>query len=257
MPFDGGTRAQQRLWTPKDISSGLCYWYDAADLNTIILNGANVSQWSDKSGFTNHLVQPTAANQPPFINGAGNTKAVNFTGTAQQLATAANAVVPLAAAKRVFVSLIKPNETTTSTHVIGYGTTASNGKFILVNFSSHYPFIGDGLNNIDPVITPATSPILVCYGYDGALFVNTNGAPFFRGGAVPEATQASPLYVGFQPVLSRNALLSNHYEHIGFTGMLDYNVVARLEGYLMHKWGFQGSLPAGHPYKLQPPRVTY
>ena len=29
----------------------------------------------------------------------------------------------------------------------------------------------------------------------------------------------------------------------------------RLEGYLAHKWGLTANLPAGHPYKTNPPMV--
>ena len=27
----------------------------------------------------------------------------------------------------------------------------------------------------------------------------------------------------------------------------------KLEGYLAHKWGLEGDLPIGHPYKTSPP----
>jgi hypothetical protein len=42
--------------------SGLLMWFDADDASTI--TGSPVSQWADKSGNNNHLVQPTAGQRP-------------------------------------------------------------------------------------------------------------------------------------------------------------------------------------------------
>lgn len=41
-------------------------WLDAYDPATIILSGSTVSQWSDKSGKSNHAVQATASAQPAY-----------------------------------------------------------------------------------------------------------------------------------------------------------------------------------------------
>ncbi len=49
-------------WTPSLIQTAL--WLDAADTNTITLNGSTVSQWNDKSGNGRNAVQATASNQP-------------------------------------------------------------------------------------------------------------------------------------------------------------------------------------------------
>lgn len=46
--------------------SGLEAWWDASDSTTITLNSGNVSQWSDKSGKGNHLVQVNAIAQPAY-----------------------------------------------------------------------------------------------------------------------------------------------------------------------------------------------
>jgi len=41
-------------------------WFDAADANSITLNGTDVAQWNDKSGNDNHIAQGTAAYQPAY-----------------------------------------------------------------------------------------------------------------------------------------------------------------------------------------------
>lgn len=57
----------------KDIK-GLAIWLDAADLNTITLSGNNVVAIADKSGNSNHAVQPVAANQPLYVANGINGK---------------------------------------------------------------------------------------------------------------------------------------------------------------------------------------
>ena len=37
------------------------------------------------------------------------------------------------------------------------------------------------------------------------------------------------------------------------TGGTDISTLQKAEGYLAHKWGLTGSLPAGHPYKTTHP----
>lgn len=69
--------APKNRWTPAQISSAL--WLDAADANTVTLNGSTVSQWSDKSGNGRNATQPTAASQP------GYAKAQNFIRSSEQI----------------------------------------------------------------------------------------------------------------------------------------------------------------------------
>ena len=67
-------RLPSAAWTPAELGASLALWLDAADSNTITLNGSTVSQWSDKSGGNRHVTQATAVNQPTFaasgLNGA-------------------------------------------------------------------------------------------------------------------------------------------------------------------------------------------
>ena len=45
---------------------GLVAWHDADDGDTITVSGGSMSQWDDKSGNDNHLVQSTASKQPAY-----------------------------------------------------------------------------------------------------------------------------------------------------------------------------------------------
>jgi hypothetical protein len=63
-----------RSWRPTDIENTIL-WLDAADSTTITLNGSDVSQWSDKSGNSNHATQSTASKQPEYRTNIYNGKA--------------------------------------------------------------------------------------------------------------------------------------------------------------------------------------
>lgn len=68
-------------FNPKSIS-GLSLWLDASDASTITLNGANVSEWRDKSGGSPNASQATAASQPAYTSAAINGRpAVDFNST--------------------------------------------------------------------------------------------------------------------------------------------------------------------------------
>jgi len=58
------------------LSNDLTFWLDAADASTITLNGSTVSQWDDKSGSGLHVTQGAADNQPTYVTGELNGKAV-------------------------------------------------------------------------------------------------------------------------------------------------------------------------------------
>ena len=77
-------------WYPTSIPS-CSLWLDADDASTVVLNGADVLQWQDKSGNGNHFGQAVASRQPLYAT-AGNEFAprsgVRMTGSAKGWLTA-------------------------------------------------------------------------------------------------------------------------------------------------------------------------
>jgi hypothetical protein len=61
-----GGAASVPVWTPADFGVDLIGWYDAQDAASITQSSGAVSQWNDKSGKGNHVVQATGANQPSY-----------------------------------------------------------------------------------------------------------------------------------------------------------------------------------------------
>ena len=83
------TGGKYGAFQPPSISA-CTLWLDAADSNTITLNGSNVSQWNDKSGNDNHLLQGTADNQPTYdaTGWTGAKPTVSYNDATEYLSTA-------------------------------------------------------------------------------------------------------------------------------------------------------------------------
>jgi len=84
---------------PSDLTVPPVVWYDGAatDYKTgaaqdyFTLNGSDVSQWNDRSGFDNHATQITASQQPAKVTGGigldGVDECMDMDGTLAKLAT--------------------------------------------------------------------------------------------------------------------------------------------------------------------------
>lgn len=94
-------------FSPLDLGN-LLLWVEA-DYG-ITLNGSNVSQWADKSGNNNHLLQATAANQPTYAtNQINGLPAITFDGTNDFLNLTSN--IHISTGDRTNVAIYKRNST--------------------------------------------------------------------------------------------------------------------------------------------------
>ena len=84
-PTNGGKGGSKILAKPTQISDCVL-WLDADDKESIVLNGATVSDWLDKSGGGDHVYQSSSSYQPTYvansINGRG---AIDFDGIDNRL----------------------------------------------------------------------------------------------------------------------------------------------------------------------------
>lgn len=69
--WDGTAVGGVKLWRPDELGGSLALWLDAEDVNTITLNGSNVTQWDDKSGNNYHATQAVATDQPLYTTSPG------------------------------------------------------------------------------------------------------------------------------------------------------------------------------------------
>ena len=56
-------------------------WLDSSDSDSVILNGSDVSQWTDKTGRGNNPVQGVASSQPAYTNTLNGLNVITFDGS--------------------------------------------------------------------------------------------------------------------------------------------------------------------------------
>jgi hypothetical protein len=249
-PRQIGARSQN--WTPAQITTAL--WLDAADASTIVLNGSTVSQWNDKSGNGRHVVQATAANQPPYdaagINGKG---ALNITTAPRWLLYSDTST----GAEATIATIGSPVDLTSNSRMAGLVTTTTSTD-ARKSFApaSDGSFRYDGANN-PGVPLPAGTQIRV------STRTATDAIDWRNGSFGFQATPPTdPIMRNF---VAGNAIVLDSLALGTFTGLIGEVVVTytaisttdrqKLEGYLAWKWGLQANLPVGHPYKDAPPTV--
>ena len=104
-------------------------WFRGDD---VTLNGGTVSQWNDKSGKGNHIVQATAANQPTYLatGGPNSQPCVQGDGTNDQLLLASGCTI---AAQSMTWWIVVMNETSWALEVpLSGGLDASTDSFGLI-----------------------------------------------------------------------------------------------------------------------------
>ena len=240
-----GARAED--WTPAEIDTEL--WLDADDASTITETGSAVSQWADKSGNGSHATQATGSKQPVYTssdNTLGGMPSVGTGGLASKYL-----VTPEISAKRIYAVI----------------------------------YFGDGTETVFPEhCAPLCGPgqwgtWRVTGGSGGNTWLNQAGQGAFndsgtyRDGSTASATTALPMPATLWKLDASDGRTNTWWrilqgdndgwarwdgalgELIFTDGTEDLATQQRIEGYLAHKWGLEGNLPADHPYKPGAPTV--
>ena len=260
-------------WSPSLITTSL--WLDASDANTVSTVSNNVSQWNDKSGNGRNATQPTAGARPAYTANALNGKAVvAFNGSSQAIELSSlnwTANVPSISLHVVAV----PQAVSTSGYpsIFDANTPISGtDRFATYVRSSSFETGGrrldaDSFQSFNTgTVSNGTAFIgsVVCNHSAASLGIAINGSSLsYRTGGFQTAgntsnTNSSAIVLGASTTSSFSGTYANYFngsiaEIIITTAVLDLSINERLEGYLAHKWGLTGSLPSGHPYKVNPP----
>ena len=247
-------------FAPTDVS-GLLLWVDPSDLTTITESGGLVSQLDDKSGNANHMEQATGSMQPDTgtvtINGLN---ALAFDGADDRLDTDGN---PFGAnvVDALVLILYRVNAVANSKLFSLTGDAASS-----TTWHAACPF-GDGNVYFDT--------------NDGGGAIRADGATGFSTGEVhlvgfygTSTDNEQEVWIDgvlldaagsgqSVPTTSKGVMIGgisgSTYTHMDLCEMIVVDGTVsesdrqKLEGYLAHKWGQEGSLPGGHPYKSEAP----
>jgi hypothetical protein len=247
-PYKNDKPRQTGFWTPEQTTTAA--WYDASDTNTITESGGAVSQWSDKSGNSNHATQGTGTNQPTTNSRTMNgLNTLDFDGVDSFMDAPAFGVTNPAS---VFFVFEVDNDG--SYMIIDRGSgfdrfTGDNDSYPQLFVDSRF----DGL----PTGMPTTGAHIVSKQCDVTSTYDTylNGTLAHSAIATTKTFTDAVSIIGGTTGGAGNRLDGAISEII----VLDENpsLVTRqkIEGYLAWKWGLVSNLPVDHPYKSFPPII--
>jgi len=224
-------------WTPADITTDL--WLDAADTDTITESGGDVSQWDDKSGNDNHVTQDTGSKQPTTGTRTQNgLNVLDFDGNDEM-----NKVFAVSQPYSVFA--VAKSDDASGTRFF-FGNSDSSPLIYLGHYGSFWRwYVGAQVNGsatdtnyhlFSAVADGATS--ITEMWLDGTSEGTAAGTFDLEGVTIGESS-------GFwDGTVSEVILLGSHPSDAERQ---------KVEGYLAWKWGTEGNLPVGHPYKNAAP----
>jgi hypothetical protein len=240
---------ESRKWTPALLSTTV--WLDAADASTVVLSGSLVSQWSDKSGNDNHWIQADPAQQgayvPALINGRNGLSFSTGTG----MATASAVFKP---DTHTMIALVRPHVVTENDYVGSAGAAGNHAfsMFFQGKNRIHYWNSSGVLATSDSDATVLAGSVNIAgqsHSPSGSLQNIYNG--IVKTTAANGTSSFSQVFTRGRPGTPRKGM--DYGEVILTTSQLSTSDRQKLEGYLAHKWGVTGNLPADHPYKTAVP----
>ena len=271
--FKAGRRANAfsapaAAWNPStDITAAI--WFDASDTSSYTLSGSNVTAVTDKAG-----------NATVTINGTPNVSTTldsknTFTFVPDEDFTT-NEVAQASSGNHWAIGLMQWNsrndtqdsfwstETTSSPkrdYAISAGASNFDGELDLDALVSNR--ISSTIGNkqdFDSGIAQNTWVII------GAIFNKTGNQIAVRVDGLDKFTPVNDYDNSLQTNMDLRIMRNRANERMGGqmaefftvadvpgTGGTDITDFQKAEGYLAHKWGLEGNLPVGHPYKSSAP----
>jgi hypothetical protein len=236
----------------------LALWLDASDTSTITHTSNAVSQWSDKSGNSNHATQSTSGSKPLF-----DTNQILFDGSNDSL-TLAHGVVPDSNQASMVFLVANCDATSGNDGFITNGRFTSAQSFSYrTNGTSQVTWYSWG-NDLVGVSSTSNSPLKV---HALELSVTGNTFKIYHDGTLKgtkssfTGTANAGSETGFLGRTSTNEYLEGSIKEVIISKQEPSDSVRKsVEGYLAHKWGLVSSLPSNHTHKeislLQAPVVT-
>lgn len=247
-------------WTPAD-NANTFVWYDAADVSTITTVSGDVSQWDDKSGNGYNATQTTAANRPAYgATQINSIDVITFGGTGT---VALNTPITPYSSRDLSMYILFKHNLKSSWQVLAI--FAQGGGSNVVNLlaeggtSTEWATYLNSPYYASTTLTPGNNVLLSMVG-DNA----TTNADFWLNGNSDGSTGAgnfgtTSVFSGGQGYIGTDNYGSYAIADIAEIVLVDAQDSTadrqKMEGYLAWKWGTQGSLPLGHPYKNAAPTV--
>ena len=250
-------------WTPSNLTP--LVWYDADDASTITSNGTMVTTWRDKSGGNWHMQQTLNGNKPTTglakINGLN---AISFDGSNDVMKTTANPFGSMITNASIYTVL------NVRTHTDGTAFSLSGTPTSAQRWQSQIP-ASDGIIYFDcggsvtgvtrvsysPGWSTNVSKLMSYFGSpsQGLQEIWAGGSRIAKDTTGHSAVTAGGMALGSDGLTSYDNIW--YGEVVVVKRILSTEDQQLLEGFLSHKWGLTGDLPAEHPYKTFNPNGAY
>lgn len=235
------------LWTPSSLTNAFA-WFDGNDASTITESGGVISQWDDKSGNANHWTQGSAPLRPDYtgsINGVTVPKLNTnkfFTGPNINFST------------HLMIAVVRPVSDVNENDFLGSSGTSNPNSFSLFRLGKlrSLSWVG-GFAQLDSAASvTAGSSVLVGQGQQSNTFYSQlNGTQISTTGVTTSGSTVT--LQNARPSIQKETDIA---EVVVIDQAWTTDDRQRIEGYLAWKWGLEGSLPVGHPYKLEAPSLA-
>lgn len=238
-------------WTPSSMPT--IFWYDAADTSTITATGNQVTQMLDKSGNGWTLAPLTAGKIGPdtgtrTLNGLNVLEWSKTTfGTNQILENDTfNQDQPLC-----IVGVLRlDDEALADQDFLFSGTETSNPRIAVrrTTLDQFQIFTQAGSFETTTGTAVENNDYLTSFYFNAAgSTIRINGTQLASGSIANTSFASLNIGGNFLEDQSLDGFIA---ELVAFADSNDQEII---EGYLAWKWGMQGNLPAGHPYKNSRP----
>ncbi len=257
-------------WTPSLLDTR-AIWLDASDLTSIVTSGQYVTRWNsqlDSTWSARPFDNPPTTDSRPksgvaTINGLN---AIAFDAVDDDLLTYKDGIRRALADVDQGAQYFKE-----AVFIVARRNAASKSRWLSAgvsgnrNFGTFFTDLGVnrmildiGLNRVD-YYYPAAFPAVGMFSF----FVDSTAPSselFFNGTRVSLDTTPFDMFAGRQDGVGGTTTGPGSGDDFGEVLVLrevpDRATRQKIEGYMAHKWGLTGGLPADHPYKLWPPGVS-
>jgi len=260
------------LWTPDNLSNVVA-WYDAAAI-TGLSNNDPVSTWADLSS-SGWNASSSTGNRPTYITNAQNSlPIVRFSGS-NHLSLGSRDLFRNVGGGTIYA--VTKDAAITTLSVVFIGSTPSGGFRLGLQSggggsgnNDKFRAVGRRLDADSARGAASTQTVTTNWTIFGGvadwtgsvltLYVNAEvdgqDTSFHSGGNTSNtATNFAATCIGAIDTNNSNAFNGDIAEILVVHEALSTGDRQKLEGYLAHKWGLTGNLPAGHPYKSAAPTV--
>ena len=233
--------------------SGIKLWLDAQVISNVILTDGRVTGWNDSAESNNFTANATGIINYP-LPGINSRPSLDFTTAIPTATYLQNASLNLSPTNTLTLFMVLAQTATGAGNSELFYTRNDYTYFDLFNNTNTTGELS--LNARNTTQRSTGSNIVNSTNNIISVILDTSGSIFLNGSTTNVASTAFAglsLNTPLRWAISGGAFKGYVGEVITYPSVLITASRQKIEGYLAWKWGIQGSLPVGHPYKTAPP----